>query len=149
MKRRCSLVALSALRHTSFAFLFSEIITFLSLLATSLLPPAQTLRYTQETTTHHSFCHQHSNHGAPSRITTISPSTNKPVLTRAAATPSDIKTIGQNAQSAFTAFRKSHLTLQSRAAIIEKALAILESRIDILSREITEQMGRPIAYTPR
>ena len=82
------------------------------------------------------------------QITTISPSTNTPILTRPAATPSEIKSIGQNAQSAFLSFRKSHPTLDARAAIVSKALDILESRIDVLSKEITEQMGRPIAYTP-
>ena len=81
-------------------------------------------------------------------ITTISPSTNQPILTRPAATPSEITTSGHNAQNAFSSFLKSHPTLSSRATIVSKALDIIESRVDVLSAEISAQMGRPIAYCP-
>ena len=86
---------------------------------------------------------------ATETITTISPSTNKPLLTRNGLSPSDMLALGTQAQSAFTAFRKSHSTLASRQAIVQKALSIIESRTDELASELTAQMGRPIAYTAK
>jgi acyl-CoA reductase-like NAD-dependent aldehyde dehydrogenase len=80
-------------------------------------------------------------------ITTISPSTNKPILTRHGLSPEDMLALGTKAQSAFKSFRKSHPTLASRQAIVEKALKTIESRTDELAAELTTQMGRPIAYT--
>ena len=82
-------------------------------------------------------------------ITTISPSTNKPILTRHGLSPEALLALGDKAQTAFKAFRKSHPTLESRQAIVEKALGILESRTEALAAELTEQMGRPIAYTSK
>ncbi|KPI38129.1 Aldehyde dehydrogenase [Cyphellophora attinorum] len=82
-------------------------------------------------------------------ITTISPSTNKPVLTREGLSADGLLQVGEAAQKAFKAFRKSHPTLESRQTIVKKALEILESRQDALAKEITEQMGRPIAYTSK
>ena len=82
-------------------------------------------------------------------ITTISPSTNKPILTRTGLSAKDLLQVGDNAQKAFKAFRESHPTLQSRQTIVKKALDILESRQDALAEEITEQMGRPISYTTK
>lgn len=80
-------------------------------------------------------------------ITTISPSTNKPILTRHGLSPDDMLALGTQAQSAFTSFRKSHPTLASRQAIVQKALKIIEARTDELGAELTTQMGRPTAYT--
>jgi acyl-CoA reductase-like NAD-dependent aldehyde dehydrogenase len=82
-------------------------------------------------------------------ITTISPSTNKPVLTRKGLSADGLLRIGEAAQKAFKAFRKSHPSLESRQSIVKKALEILDSRQDALAKEITEQMGRPIAYTSK
>ncbi|EXJ78772.1 hypothetical protein A1O1_09174 [Capronia coronata CBS 617.96] len=80
-------------------------------------------------------------------ITTISPTTNKPVLTRHGLSPDEILRLGTTAQQAFKSYGKSHPTLESRQKIVSKALEILAQRQDELAREITEQMGRPIAYT--
>lgn len=82
-------------------------------------------------------------------ITTISPATNKPVLTRQGLTPDGLLEVGQNAQKAFKSFRKSHSALESRQAIVKKALDILELKQDALAKELTEQMGRPISYTAK
>lgn len=82
-------------------------------------------------------------------ITTISPTTNKPVLTRHGLPPDEILRLGTTAQQAFKSFRKSHPTLESRQKIIVKALELLSQRQDELARELTEQMGRPIAYTAK
>lgn len=82
-------------------------------------------------------------------ITTISPTTNKPILTRHGLPPDEILRLGATAQKAFKSYRQSHPTLSSRQAIVTKALEILASRQDELAWELTEQMGRPIAYTAK
>jgi acyl-CoA reductase-like NAD-dependent aldehyde dehydrogenase len=80
-------------------------------------------------------------------ITTISPSTNKPILKRNGLSPDDVATICENATTAFNSFKKT--TLLERQKIIIKALSLLEANQDILAKELTEQMGRPIAYTAK
>ncbi|KAH8795439.1 putative succinate-semialdehyde dehydrogenase [Hyaloscypha finlandica] len=80
-------------------------------------------------------------------ITTISPITNKPILTRNGVSTADLKLLPEVATEAFLSFRKT--TLAERQAIVKKALKILGDKQDILAKELTEQMGRPIAYTAK
>ncbi|KAL2429664.1 Aldehyde dehydrogenase [Exophiala dermatitidis] len=80
-------------------------------------------------------------------ITTVSPTTNKPILTRHGLPPNEILGLGKTAQQAFKSYNETHSALESRQQIITRALEILSSRQDELARELTEQMGRPIAYT--
>jgi hypothetical protein len=82
-------------------------------------------------------------------LTTISPSTNQPIVTRKAASPEEIAKLPSIAQKAVIAYRKSYPTLSSRQKIIAKALQLLHGRQDELAKELTEQMGRPIAYTAK
>lgn len=84
---------------------------------------------------------------ASDTITTISPATNRPVVTRKETSPADLQRIPEQAQEAFRSFSQS-TTLKQRQDIVAKALGILEKKKDALAREITEQMGRPISYTP-
>ncbi|KAH1431931.1 hypothetical protein KXX22_006845 [Aspergillus fumigatus] len=79
-------------------------------------------------------------------ITTISPSTNRPILTRTGMSSDEIKRIPDLAQEAFRSFSQS-TTLTQRQQIVDRALAILEKRKDELAHQLTEQMGRPISYT--
>lgn len=79
-------------------------------------------------------------------ITTISPATNLPVVTRAGATAEDVKRVPAAAQEAFRTYSQS-TTLAQRQEIVTRALDILEKKKDELCRELTEQMGRPIAYS--
>ncbi|KAB8203611.1 Aldehyde/histidinol dehydrogenase [Aspergillus parasiticus] len=79
-------------------------------------------------------------------ITTISPSTNQPVVTRTGVTSEDLQRIPEVAQEAFRSFSRS-TTLRQRQEIVTRALDVLEKKKDELARELTEQMGRPIAYT--
>ena len=79
------------------------------------------------------------------QLITISPSTNKPVLTRHALSAEELGQLPGIAQQAFVDFRKT--TLEERQKIVGKALDILASKEDELAKELTEQMGRPIAYT--
>ncbi|CZS89028.1 related to aldehyde dehydrogenase [Rhynchosporium agropyri] len=78
-------------------------------------------------------------------ITTISPFTNKPVLTRTGISGADLQQLPQVATEAFLTFRKTPLA--ERQAIVKKALKLLGDKKDELAKELTEQMGRPIAYT--
>ena len=81
------------------------------------------------------------------KITTISPISNKPILTRNGLSDSDIQSIPENARLAFESFR--HTSLSERQHIVKKALKLLDERQDELGKELTEQMGRPITYTPK
>lgn len=79
-------------------------------------------------------------------ITTISPATNAPIVTRTGVSSEDLRRIPEAAQAAFKSFSQS-TTLEQRQKIVTRALEILESKKDELSRELTEQMGRPIGYS--
>ncbi|RFU33735.1 hypothetical protein B7463_g2597, partial [Scytalidium lignicola] len=78
-------------------------------------------------------------------ITTISPNTNKPILTRNGASSSELQELPKVATEAFLSFRNTPLA--ERQAIVKKALQLLGEKQDTLANELTEQMGRPIAYT--
>ncbi|KAF2083588.1 betaine aldehyde dehydrogenase 2 [Saccharata proteae CBS 121410] len=80
-------------------------------------------------------------------ITTISPITNKPVVTRHGLSDLDIHALPKTANEAFKSWRKT--TLSERKAIVKKALEGITAKQDELAKEITEQMGRPIAYTAK
>lgn len=80
-------------------------------------------------------------------ITTISPSTNKPILTRHGLADLELRKLPASAATAFQTWSKT--PLKDRQAIVGKALDILEEKQDELSLELTEQMGRPIAFTAK
>jgi acyl-CoA reductase-like NAD-dependent aldehyde dehydrogenase len=80
-------------------------------------------------------------------ITTISPITNKPIVTRNSISASDLEQLPTIATETFGRWRKT--SLKDRQAIVKKALEILKSKQDVLAKELTEQMGRPIAYTAK
>ncbi|THC90546.1 hypothetical protein EYZ11_009987 [Aspergillus tanneri] len=79
-------------------------------------------------------------------ITTISPSTNRPILTRTGVTADELQRLPQVAQEAYRSFSRS-TTLEQRQEIVSRALDVLEKKKDELALEITTQMGRPISYT--
>jgi len=85
---------------------------------------------------------------ATDTITTISPVTNQPILTRSALVESEIQPLLNASTTAFEAFRHT-CPLPQRQLIVERALRILADKKDILAKELTEQKGRPIAYTPK
>ncbi|KFY53047.1 hypothetical protein V496_07925, partial [Pseudogymnoascus sp. VKM F-4515 (FW-2607)] len=78
-------------------------------------------------------------------LTTISPTTNKPILTLPGATPASLSALASTSTTAFKTWSKTPLA--ERSSIVKKALDILRSKKDEYARELTEQMGRPIAYT--
>ncbi|KAL8997212.1 MAG: hypothetical protein Q9169_003478 [Polycauliona sp. 2 TL-2023] len=77
-------------------------------------------------------------------ITTISPSTNQPILTRNGLADSDLALLPATATQAFLDYRRT--PLKQRQEIVAKALKLLNDRQDVLAKELAEQMGRPIAY---
>ncbi|EWG45636.1 NAD-dependent aldehyde dehydrogenase [Fusarium verticillioides 7600] len=79
-------------------------------------------------------------------ITTISPNTNEPILTRNGASQADLESLPKVATEAFQSYRKT--TLKERQAIVRKFLDGLLAKKDELGEELTVQMGRPISYTP-
>lgn len=80
-------------------------------------------------------------------ITTISPITNKPIVERKGLTDAELKELPIKSAKAFESFKKT--PLKERQAIVKKALELLTARQDGLAKELTEQMGRPIAYTAK
>jgi len=80
-------------------------------------------------------------------LTTISPITNKPILTRKGLTDADLQALPAGATNAFDSYRRT--SLADRQHIVKKALKLLKGKQDDLAKEITEQMGRPIAYTAK
>ncbi|ETS76932.1 hypothetical protein PFICI_10806 [Pestalotiopsis fici W106-1] len=78
-------------------------------------------------------------------IKTISPSTNKVISERAATTVQQAQDITKRSNVAFESFSK--LSLQQRRDIVVKALALVQERKMDLGRELSEQMGRPIAFS--
>ncbi|KAK0272570.1 hypothetical protein LTR91_006115 [Friedmanniomyces endolithicus] len=80
-------------------------------------------------------------------LTTISPTTNQPILTRHGPTSAELASLPQRAQAAFLKYRQTPLPIRQK--IVRKALQLLNDRQEELARELTEQMGRPIAYTAK
>ncbi|KYK59325.1 betaine aldehyde dehydrogenase 2 [Drechmeria coniospora] len=78
-------------------------------------------------------------------ITTISPTTNEAILTRNGISEADLEALPRIATEAFQKFRKT--TLGERQEIVKKFLKGLLEHEGELAEELTEQMGRPIAYT--
>lgn len=79
-------------------------------------------------------------------ITTISPTTNEPVVTRNGLSAEELNLLPQTATKAFGSWRQTKLA--DRQIIINKALDILLKRTDELAQGLTTEMGRPISYTP-
>ena len=80
-------------------------------------------------------------------ITTISPSTNEPVLTRRGLSDSEAALLPESSAQAFNAFRIT--SLEERQAIVRRALKLILDKKDVLASDLTQQMGRPIAYTAK
>lgn len=79
-------------------------------------------------------------------LITISPSTNKPILERTGLSQGDLQSLPSVAYKAFESFHHE-TSLKDRQQIVKNALKLLGNKKDELAKELTEQMGRPIAYT--
>ncbi|KAK3985992.1 Aldehyde/histidinol dehydrogenase [Cladorrhinum sp. PSN332] len=80
-------------------------------------------------------------------ITTISPTTGEPILTRNGISEEELVEIPDIATKAFQSWRTTPLA--DRQIIIKKALKVLGDKQDELGEELSVQMGRPIAYTAK
>ena len=80
-------------------------------------------------------------------LTTISPSTNEPIITRSGLSQAELDELPEVATKVFQTFR--HTSLSERQVIVKKALQLLLDRQDELALELTTHMGRPIAYTAK
>uniref|UniRef100_A0A060TFX5 ARAD1D26554p n=1 Tax=Blastobotrys adeninivorans TaxID=409370 RepID=A0A060TFX5_BLAAD len=83
------------------------------------------------------------------KITTISPITSKPIVETEGVTYEQLEqTIVPKSVKAFQQWKKQ--SLEDRKAIVAKFSELLtqESTVELLAKEITEQMGRPIRFTP-
>ncbi|KAK2042079.1 aldehyde dehydrogenase [Colletotrichum somersetense] len=78
-------------------------------------------------------------------LKTISPTTNEPVITRNGVSQTDLEELPITATKAFESWSKT--SLADRQSIVKKALNLLLEKKDELAKELTVQMGRPIAYT--
>jgi acyl-CoA reductase-like NAD-dependent aldehyde dehydrogenase len=78
------------------------------------------------------------------KLTTISPTTNKPIIERTGPTDEELAALPKTAQKAFLSYRQA--PLEERQTIVKKALQLINDRQDDLAKELTEQMGRPISY---
>ncbi|KAJ3548270.1 hypothetical protein NM208_g1085 [Fusarium decemcellulare] len=81
----------------------------------------------------------------PATIKTISPSTNKVVCEVPEASFEDARLALRQAQDAFASFR--NVPFSERRAIVVKALGLIQERKMELGKELSEQMGRPIAFS--
>ncbi|KAK5165521.1 uncharacterized protein LTR77_009050 [Saxophila tyrrhenica] len=84
---------------------------------------------------------------APEKITTISPTTNKPVVERQGLSDAELAQLPKTAHQTFQAWSKT--PLEERQRVVKNALTILTDRQDDLAAELTEQMGRPISYASK
>ena len=80
-------------------------------------------------------------------ITTISPVTNKPIVTRNGLSDIELEALPRTAKQAFLSYRRT--SLEDRQNIVKKALSLMRMRQDELAKELTEQMGRPIAFVKK
>ncbi|RCI09372.1 hypothetical protein L249_3705 [Ophiocordyceps polyrhachis-furcata BCC 54312] len=81
-------------------------------------------------------------------ITTISPSTNEPILTRNGASPTELDALLKVSVEAFNRFRTT-TSLADRQRIVKTFLKGLSDGEASLAQEVTTQMGRPIAFAAK
>ena len=81
---------------------------------------------------------------ASEKITTISPSTNQPIVERNGPTPDQLAQLPKTAKAAFLKYRQTPLA--ERQKIVKKALQLITARQDELAKDLTREMGRPISY---
>ena len=81
---------------------------------------------------------------AETTIRTVSPSTGKVIFETPSTSIDEARRIARASQDAFSTF--STLPFPERKAIVARGLDLIQQRKHDLGRELTVQMGRPIAY---
>ncbi|RDW60717.1 hypothetical protein BP6252_12100 [Coleophoma cylindrospora] len=82
---------------------------------------------------------------ASETIFTISPATNQVVFERAGTTIDEARKVAAASRDAFLTW--SETPLSERKDIVKRGLALVQERKMKLGEELTQQMGRPIAYS--
>ena len=77
-------------------------------------------------------------------VRTINPATHEVIFDHPGTSLAEAAKIATASKQAFESYRTT--TLDERKKIVARALEIISSRIDVLAKEITTQMGRPIRY---
>ena len=80
-------------------------------------------------------------------IRTVSPATGKVILERPGTSLAQAQQIARSSEEAFLQWKSTDLA--SRKSIVAAGLAIIQQRKEELGRELTAQMGRPIAYSAK
>ncbi len=80
-------------------------------------------------------------------IRTISPATNEVVCEVKATSPAEARAAAVAAEKVFPAW--SGKSLADRRAVVVRALALIQERKMELGRELSQQMGRPVAFSHR
>ena len=80
-------------------------------------------------------------------IRTVSPATGKVILERPGTSLAEAQQIAKTSQQAFTQWKTTNLA--ARKSIVGAGLALIQRRKEELGRELTTQMGRPIAYSAK
>ena len=75
----------------------------------------------------------------------INPATEDPVDTITLGGPADVDRAVGAARRAFTSWRES--TVEERAAVLERAIAVYQRRSEEFARAMTTEMGVPITYS--
>ena len=78
------------------------------------------------------------------QIRTINPATHEVIFDQPGTTLDEAAKIATTSKQAFESYRT--LSLEKKKAIVKRALDIVIARIDVLAKELTTQMGRPIRY---
>ncbi|KAJ5662936.1 hypothetical protein N7507_003667 [Penicillium longicatenatum] len=78
------------------------------------------------------------------QVRTINPATHEVIFEHPGTSLAEATKIATASKQAFESYRAT--TLDERKKIVARALEIIASRIDVLAKEITTQMGRPIRY---
>ncbi|KAJ5557397.1 hypothetical protein N7494_001312 [Penicillium frequentans] len=78
------------------------------------------------------------------QVRTINPATHEVVFDHPGTSLAEAAKIATASKQAFESYRTT--TLNEKKKIVARALEIISSRIDVLAKEITTQMGRPIRY---
>ncbi|KAL2821200.1 Aldehyde/histidinol dehydrogenase [Aspergillus granulosus] len=79
------------------------------------------------------------------QIRTVSPSTGEVIFEHPGTSLEQARKIAYSAKAALQPLKD--ISLADRKAIVLKALEIITANVELLAKELTLQMGRPIAYT--
>ena len=84
---------------------------------------------------------------AANQIRAKCPFTGKVAIELPGTSLEEARVVAKAAKHAFKSYQ--NVPLAQRKAIVQKALDLINAKKDVLSRELTMQLGRPIAFSPK